>query len=352
MDQTHKTIDLDLQYQGRFGSRHDLVMGVGYRRVDADFDNSFQVSVTPAHQVENLYSGFFQDEITLVGDSLWLTLGAKWEHNDFTGNEIQPSGRLLWKVNNQHTLWASVSRAVRTPSEVEDSGRITVAVDPTSPPFPRLFTLNGNEDFDSEELIAYEAGYRWLPMDEFSLDLALYYNDYDGLLDADSRSPQTFNTLFMQNRLYGSTHGLELTADWRPVKRMQWKLAYSYIGFDLELEGSNIHSDLDKIMEETSPRHQVSLQSSYTLTRGLQLNLWGRYVGRLKSSKDILAAGQGVDSYLELDANLCWHATGNLELMLAGSNLLNSGHLEYISEFYTPPTEVQRSFYGKLTYHF
>ncbi len=352
MDQTHRTVDLDVQYHGRFGSRHDLVTGIGYRRIDADFDNSFQVSVTPSHRVENLYSGFVQDEITLVGDSLWLTLGAKWEHNDFTGNEIQPSGRLLWKMNNRHTLWASVSRAVRTPSEFEDSGRITIAVDPTSPPFPRLFTLNGSENFHSEELIAYEAGYRWLPMDEFSLDLALYYNDYDKLFTADPYSPQTFNHLFMQNKLHGSTYGVEVAADWRPLPQVRFKLGYTYIGFDLKVDTDAITANDDnRIVKETSPRHQVSLQSSYTLTRGLQLNLWGRYVGRLKSSKGI-HADRRVDSYLELDANVSWHATDNLELMLAGSNLLDSGHLEYISEFFTLPTEVQRSVYGKLTYHF
>ena len=353
MDQTHHTVDLDFQYRGRFGGRHDLIMGLGYRLVDADFDNSFQVAVTPSHRTDNLYSGFIQDEIALVGDQLRLTLGVKWEHNDFTGNEIQPSGRLLWKVNAHHTMWAAVSRAVRTPSEFEESGRITVAVDPTSPPFPRLYTLNGNDHFDSEELIAYEAGYRWLPRDDFSLDLALYYNDYDRLLTADPLSRQTFNELFLQNKLFGSTYGVELAVDWRPIHQVQCKLAYTYIGFDLKLDSDNIHSDLADIVEEISPRHQVSLLTTYTLTRGLQLNLWGRYVGELKSSKNILARGTvHADEYLEMDVNLSWQAMDNLELMLAGRNLLNSSHLEYVSEFSTPPIEVGRGFYGKLTYHF
>lgn len=353
MDQTHQTVDFDFQYRGRFGGRHDLIMGLGYRLIDADFVNSFQVAVTPSHRTDNLYSGFIQDEIALVGDRLRLTLGVKWEHNDFTGNEIQPSGRLLWKVNAQHTLWAAVSRAVRTPSEFEESGRITAAVDPTAPPFPRLYTLTGSDHFDSEELIAYEAGYRWLPGDDFSLDLALYYNDYDRLLTADPLSQQTFNELFLQNKLYGATYGVELAADWRPIQEVQCKLAYTYIGFDLQLDSDNIHSDLADIVEETSPRHQVSLLTTYTLTRGLQLNLWGRYVGELKSSKNILARGTvHTDDYLEMDVNLSWQAMDNLELMLTGRNLLNSSHLEYVSEFSTPPIEVGRGFYGKLTYHF
>ncbi|HHD63574.1 MAG TPA: TonB-dependent receptor [Desulfobulbaceae bacterium] len=353
LDQTHETVDLDFQYRGRFGDRHDLMMGLGYRLVDADFDNSFQVAMIPSHRTDNLYSGFIQDEIALVGDQVRLTLGVKWEHNDFTGNEIQPSGRLLWKVNAQHTLWAAVSRAVRTPSEFEESGRITFAVDPTAPPFPGLYTLNGNDHFDSEELIAYEAGYRWLPGGDFSLDLSLYYNDYDRLLTADPRSRQTLNELFLQNKLSGSTYGVELAADWRPIQQVQFKLAYTYIGFDLKLNSDNIHSDLADVVEAISPRHQVSLLSTYTITRGLQLNLRGRYVGELKSSNNIFVGGAvHADEYLEMDVNLSWQAMDNLELMLAGSNLLNSSHLEYVSEFSTPPIEVQRSFYGKITYHF
>ncbi len=353
MEQVHRTFDVDLHYQGRFGRRHNLVTGLGYRLVDGDFDSSFQVSVIPDHRSENLYSGFIQDEILLLDDHLWLTLGIKWEHNEFTGNELQPSGRLLWKVNDRHTLWAAVSRAVRTPSEFEDGGRITIAVDPTSPPYPRLYTLNGSDSFDSEELIAYEVGYRWLPSANLSFDLALYYNDYDQLLTADPYSMQTFNTLFLQNRLYGSTYGLELAAEWQPVDRLQCKLAYTYIGFDLKLDGANIHSELDSIVEETSPRHQLSLQTSYEIREGLRLNLWARYVGDLKSSKSILARGEThADAYLEMDVNVSWQMTEQLELMVAGQNLLNSSHLEYISEFSTPPIEVERGVYAKLTYTF
>jgi hypothetical protein len=38
--------------------------------------------------------------------------------------------------------------------------------------------------------------------------------------------------------------------------------------------------------------------------------------------------------------------------MLAGRNLLNSSQLEYASELITPATEIDRSFYVKLTWNF
>ncbi|NOQ45790.1 MAG: TonB-dependent receptor plug domain-containing protein, partial [Desulfobulbaceae bacterium] len=102
IEQTHRTFDLDLQYQTQLGKRNNLVMGLGYRLVDADFDNTFQVSVFPQERSENLSSGFIQDEIMLAPDRLWLTLGAKWEHNDFTGNEIQPTAPGFLPISHRH----------------------------------------------------------------------------------------------------------------------------------------------------------------------------------------------------------------------------------------------------------
>jgi len=352
IEQTHRTIDLDLQYQNRLGKRNNLVMGLGYRSVDSDFANTFQVSVTPGERSENLYSGFVQDEIMLAADRLWLTLGAKWEHNDFTGHEIQPSGRLLWKATDKQTLWAAVSRAVRTPSQFEENGQLTMAVVPVSPPYTVKLTLNGNEQYDSEELIAYELGYRWLALSNLSFDLALFYNDYESLQTIDPASPLSFTELYLTNNMHGSTYGVELASDWKPVHWLKFQLGYTYIDFDLEVDAGSASSSLDDVTEDSSPSHQVSLQSSININKDLQFNIWARYVGKLQTSKDLLSQGIQVDEYLTLDANVSWRPLENLELMLVGQNLLNSSHLEYVSEFYTPPIEIERSVYGKLTYHF
>ncbi|WP_054761315.1 hypothetical protein [Methylomonas koyamae] len=51
--------------------------------------------------------------MALFGDDVRLIYGGKLEHNDFTGFELQPTARLLWNLDPQHSLWAAVSRAVR-----------------------------------------------------------------------------------------------------------------------------------------------------------------------------------------------------------------------------------------------
>jgi iron complex outermembrane receptor protein len=352
MEQTHRTFDLDLQYQRQLGTRNNLVIGLGYRSVAADFDNTFQVSVNPGNRSENLYSGFIQDEIMLASDRLWLTLGAKWEHNDFTGHEFQPSGRLLFKATEKQTVWAAVSRAVRTPSQFEESGTITIAVIPTIPPDVMKITINGSEQYGSEVVIAYEAGYRWLALENVSLDVAVFYNDYDNLQTTDLASSLSFTELNFSNKMSGSTHGLELASDWKPTNWLKLQLGYTYLGFDLKVEADSLSSNLAEITEFVSPQHQFSIQSAININKDLQLNLWARYVDTLKASRDIRFSDMTVDEYLTLDANVVWRPMEKLELMLVGQNLLNSSHLEYVSEFSTPLTEIERSVYGKLTYRF
>jgi iron complex outermembrane receptor protein len=40
----------------------------------------------------------------------------------------------------------------------------------------------GGPDFESEEVIAYELGYRGLPIDNLSLSVTLFFNEYDRLI--------------------------------------------------------------------------------------------------------------------------------------------------------------------------
>ena len=150
-----------------------------------------------------------------------MTLGTKLEHNDFSGFEVQPSVRLAWLPRDDHTLWAAISRAVRVPTRFERD----VSVDASDPAGNPVFRLVGNDDFESEELIAYEAGYRWRPLETLSFDLALFYNDYDELaslelgrsfMDPAQARPSSRSS--NQNFMNGRTYGAELQVEWQPLE--------------------------------------------------------------------------------------------------------------------------------------
>jgi iron complex outermembrane receptor protein len=358
LDQIHDTFDLDLQQQFAPGKRHEIVWGLGYRFVSDDIRNTFYGSWDPDSRDDDLFSGFVQDDITLIKNRLRLTLGSKFEHNDYTGSEIQPNGRLMWTPHDGHSIWTAVSRAVRTPSRTEEDGRLnTTVLAPGSllPLFPGygVVSLFGDGDYESEELLAYELGYRAQPTDQFSVDIAAFFNDYSNLRTLEPGnpflevSPSPAHLVFpftVGNKMDGETYGVEVAADWRASDWWRIQASYTYLQIQLDLDRDS-GDTLSESAEGDSPHHQVSLRSSMDIVSDLALDLWVRYVDDLPS--------QDVDSYITLDVRLGWKLHEDVELSVIGQNLLDDHHPEYKPEFIdTIPTEVQRSVYGKVTWQF
>ena len=121
------TYDLDFQHRFQLGSGHEILWGLGHRFIQDSFENSIGISYFPDRNLNYISNLFVQDKIALIHDQLYLTLGSKFSINNFTGFEFQPNARLAWTPDDKHTLWAAVSRAVRTPSRSEDSGRFNAA---------------------------------------------------------------------------------------------------------------------------------------------------------------------------------------------------------------------------------
>jgi len=300
-----------------------------------------------------------QDQITLVENTLSLTFGSKFEHNDFTGLEYQPTGRLLWTPTGRQTGWAAVSRAVRTPSFRDDE--IGFRQIPSFPPAlggaPLFGQLTGNTDFESEELLAYELGYRAQATDRFSVDVASFYNVYDKLTVVvpgaamPGAAQGTFDLpLVFENRMKGETYGAELAATWQLTD--SWRLygAYAFLAMRLHAAPSlpaSVAASAE-MAEGQSPQNQVYLQSSWNLLRRLEVDLIGRVVDRLAGFDP------AVERYGSLDARVSWGVRTNVELAIVGQNLLEEHH----TEFGTSPLlrslspEVERGVYGHVTWRF
>ncbi|MBC8207866.1 MAG: TonB-dependent receptor [Desulfobulbaceae bacterium] len=346
-----EVFDLDFQHRWRGIQKHDIIWGARYRYSKDDFVPSYVVTFDQESRNDELYSFFVQDEITLVDDRLWLTLGSKFEHNDYTGTEIQPSGRLLWIPKHNHRLWTSISRAVRTPSRLESDGLLVTAVMPPSAesllPVEVLFA--SDQTFDSENLTAYEVGYRFITDRNLSIDLTAFYNDYDELRSVSEPTiipqllpptPHVESLYYFVNDSQARSYGLELALAYQVTDWLQVDLGYSYI-----------NSDADFLAEE--PTHQVSLRSAFKIRDDLDLDVWLRYVDKTRSLFTTNEDGYyEIDEYLACDIRLAWRPTEKLELSLVGQNLLDGGHLEFVQEKFTFPTELPRGVYGKVSYKF
>src|SRR5213593_1984856 len=165
------TYDVDVQHAARLGARQDVVWGLGYRLINDRVANSSMLAFLPPGVARQWFSGFVQDEIALVPNRLHVALGTKIEHNDYVGFEVQPSGRVNWRPNPSGTLWAAVSRALRTPSRIDRD--LFARVSPTS-------VLAGGPGFHSEEELAYELGFRH-QQGALALSVATFYSRYHGL---------------------------------------------------------------------------------------------------------------------------------------------------------------------------
>jgi iron complex outermembrane recepter protein len=155
------TIDIDFQHRFVPLEAHEITWGLAYRSVRTDTEDGLGVSFDPHKRRGDLFSAFLQDEIALVKDQVFLSMGAKFEHNDYTGTEIQPSARLRWDVNSSNLLWAAVSRAVRTPAVAEVDADLLVAVYPPMPPYSdyptAVYKNGGNGIIHSDQLPIAEA---------------------------------------------------------------------------------------------------------------------------------------------------------------------------------------------------
>jgi len=248
----------------------------------------------------------------------------------------------------------AVSRAVRTPAREVDV-RINQKIDPpvTDDPQPIVVSLFGNNDFESEELVAYEIGYRVRPMDRLSLDIAAFFNDYDNLrtqepgepfYETSPSPPHSVIPITAGNKMQGETYGIELVANWQALDWWRLQTAYTYLQIQLHLDGDS-GCTLSERTEGESPHHQISLRSSMSLPGDLEFDLWIRYVDNLPR--------QDVGSYITFDTRLGWKPHKDIEMSIVGQNLLDSNHPEFWPEILsTFPTEVERSVYGKITWQF
>ena len=356
-------LDVDFQHAFHVGDSQQFVWGLGYRSIRDKNNPSFTVSLRTNQVTLNQFSTFLQDEISLVDNRLQITLGSKFERNEFTGFEIEPNARLLWNLTPNQSIWSAVSRAVRTPALTEEGLRLNSAVippgAPSNPtPFPAVIAVFGshrfNSQFNSEDLLAYELGYRVQATSSLSLDIATFYNNYSNLRTAEpgapfvegSPAPTDIVIPFVAgNKMSGGTYGVELFADWKVVPK--WRLAgsYSYLQMDIHKNANSLDPIPSDNPNGSSPRHQWYLRSSIDLPKHFDQDTTLRFVDHLP--------GLNVPSYYSLDAHLGWRPVTRLELSIGGQNLLNNWHFEFMPDFVnTSPTVVKRSIFGSITVKF
>jgi iron complex outermembrane recepter protein len=338
-------LDFDFQHHVQPWRRHDIVWGAGYRRISDDISGAFVIRFDPPARTSHLFTSFIQDDIAVTSVEWRLTLGTKFEHNSYSGWEVQPSARVRWLPNLHHTLWGAVSRAVRSPSRV-DVDIDEVGAIRAGPP-PVLIRATGNEDFQSERLVAYELGYRTTPFSQLSIDATVYYNDYDRLRTFNPLTPTTEDgfvvvPLTFRNDATGSTYGGTLASSWQPIRNLRLDANYTYLRMMVKTRPGTFAATSDT-RPDFNPMHQAALRSSLTLPHRVEADLWLRYVSKIFN----------VPQYLQGDVRLGWSPRADLTLAILGKDLFSPRHLEFASpSFVTEQRYIPRRVQAQIRWQF
>jgi len=356
LDQKTSTVDFDVQHRFKPIDRNELIWGFNYRYYHDQLDGMRTVYFTPESRDVDVFSWFLQDEIAVVENKLHFIVGSKFEQNDFTDFEFQPNARLVYTPGKVHTLWAAVSKAVRTPSRANEDVHFQAAAiaDPTTG-VPGIVTVNGNRDMETEDLIAYELGYRVQVNERTSVDIATFYNDYSHLVATEvgnpeinlSPTPSFILPVTLTNGDGADAYGGEIAIDWRALDWWRFVGWYSYL--QIKSDGQEDASTSGIIPgqdeEKDSPVNQFAISSLLTVTKDVEFDTFLRYVDSVP--------GRGVGSYVSVDVRLAWNISEQWLVEVVGQNLVEQQHLEFSPIFVNTETaEVPRSVYGKLTWRY
>ncbi len=349
------TLDIDFKHQFTMADRHHIIWGTGYRRVLDDLRGKYTVSYTPERRLTHRYNAFFQDEIILLPNKFSVIIGSQFEHNDFTGFEMQPNIRLKWNVDETSLAWASVSKGLGVADRSNEDVRVNIRAAPPTPgfgPLPILVAFVGSDSKQPEKVIAYEMGYRTFFGKRNLFDISLFYNDYSRLRTNESGAdfvetspvPHVVLPIVGGFEKEGESYGIEIAAEWFVNEQLTLKGHYSYYELDLE-PPKGTTATMPELAEGLSPQHQASLSTLYQLTDDITVDTWLRYVDELPNND--------VNSYIDMDIKLTWQPVHNVELSLVGQNLLEGARHEYGDDLVSnAPTQVERGVYVKALLKF
>jgi iron complex outermembrane receptor protein len=328
---TRQTADIDLRSWTPWGERNDLMWGAEVLWTQDEVIGGPSIQFNPDSRAWYELNAFIQNTTELVEGKLYAMLGSKFTQHEFVGFNVQPNARLWWTPTATQTLWASVSRPVRTPSRFEENGTLVLSYAdlgslaggmPNGVIIPLAVT--GNEGLRAEKLVAWELGYRVQPASRWMFEASLFNNDYQRLIEPAATILGSFTDAGS-----GRTYGAELNASGQLTDR--WRVEGSYSWLKVEIDGP-----VYQFEEKSSPRHLAQLRSYLDFGEHAEFNGAIYHVDRIPQLN--------IPAYTRLDLGFAWRMGSRLRFELWGQNLLDASHAESSGAL------VPRSLQARMTY--
>ena len=344
-----QTYSVDFSHRLGIGRRQDFTWGGGYRVDDLDSRGGPSDHLDPAEETNHLQNLFVQDAISLVPNTLSLTLGSKFEHDHFADYQVEPSARMTWAVSPTRTLWGAISRAVRSPASADESVHSDLSAMPLGGGVVGLTRLVGSE-LRPEIETATELGFRARIGARLSLDMAGFESRYIDLRSADIGTPfmesdpapaHLVLPLQFGNSFHAVTRGLESTLDWQPDPRFRLTLSHSLFRIRLDRNpGANGNSDIGV---GDMPTYEFVAHPHVVLTSALALDATWYHVDDLPA--------QQAPAYDRVDARIGWTPGQRIELSAGVQNLFHDDAIEFANSSGTNvATRVRTGVFGKVAW--
>lgn len=353
------TKDLDLQFNGAQRDGHTLTSGVNYRQTQDQAEGNYLLQFIDSVDHYDRYTGFVQDEIEL--SRRWIaTVGLKIENSDFTPVEYQPSARLAWLFSDRLTLWSALSHAVRTPSPAErvivwrhgGSQDVNAFVEQYNLGDPDKFfvEIQGNPDFQSENIDTLEIGVRGLWGEHLYVEVATYLSRYKHLqgfsepyFRMDFPAPTYFSGIIQTNNaVEGNSDGVEFDAQLEINQQWAIKSGYSYSHFDSD-STLVIAPDYYASLERTTPRHKLYLLSQQDVGDFWEWDIKFSYED---SARYVSSIYYEAKSHFDLSVRAAYSMSPQWQIALVGKQLLDPSRTEMVAAELGPiQTEIQRSLF-------
>ncbi len=304
------TYDIEIQQSINAWSRQRVIWGAGERINSYSIANIGELLFEPPQRNLTLGNVFVQDTVS-IGRAFDLTVGFKMEDDPYWGWTPLPDVRGTWTISDEVALWASASKAIRSPTPFDDDvlekSGATIA-------------LVGNRDFRPEQVKAYETGARIAATSAVSFSLVAFYDDYDDLRTIENLIPGQFLPLYWGNLMRGDTYGIEGWANWQVVP--WWRISPGFTALREQLRFKPGSAGILGTTEAgDDPSTHADLASSMDLSHHVSLDAALRYVGALPNP--------ALPHYYELNGRLGWRVNQALEISINGLNLLHPHHYEY-----------------------
>lgn len=344
LEERRNTFDVEYNQRKPIAANQELSWGLGYRLHLEDIENTPTLSFSSPPETDQLFSTFIQDEIRFWEDALKFVVGTKIEHNIYTHYEVQPNVRVSYDVNDRNMVWAAASRAVRTPSRLENSGN---SMGGTAP--PSFFnSLRGNTELDSEKMRSFEVGYRNKPHNKVFVDVATFVDHYDHLITYNPNPTEIISGFPVVpyeavNGQEADIYGAEFSSDIELSSWWKIKGAYTFTKMNVMTSPDITDVGLETYLETAVPRHIMYARSSFNLPAGFELDATLRYMDGFGNGR--------IPSNTEMDINIS-KTFDAWQVAVTGANLFQKHHRESSGAVSSSTTQIERSVSVRVIYTF